>query len=499
MKLTARWVATFLTIAYAVGTVDSPAFGKSCAISRQIITQDRKPAVAAHVTVRNVHGTILCQGKTDDTGTFVGQVSDEKDMRGALAVVDFPDAALSVSPISSWTKEHKQYALCMLKRSSGDAPHGKVLNRRNAPVENCHVLVTSVVDGWQSNWILNDSQGAMVPELSANTSADGSYSIPSFTIEDSIVGADLVATATVNGATETAALYSEDLSAPIDITLFPTTKVTGVVVDATNSHPLEGVQLSFTARTANGDKLSSMVPPTITDQKGQFSFKDVPLQGTLTFTGKRDGYVYRNLKFSADKPASVHNIHFPLVPLINVSGSVLDEATGKPVLSLVAYSGPATPMQVSASNSGVEELDSHFTTRCDVQPDGTFTLKVPAGANQIGVACYAYRQDKSPTLNIKGPQNCTLKVHKLKGFMIHFKTAKPESLSQYVLERRNVGEHKWLWEEFSNEYLFLGSSFTEWGDKIEIQIKRRDNNEVVMPSKVIVAAEDNWITEIPLP
>jgi hypothetical protein len=488
----------------------APALSKTYTLKRGILSPDGKPAVGALVTVRGTGGKVLCQGKTDSKGTFAGQLPDEHDLSSAYVTVTAPQAALLVSLPRDWSATDHAGALQLVATKDGYNIRGKVSSRKNVPVKNARVVLIDVTEDTMAPWHLNKDHGAMVPELAATTADDGSYSIPSFVVDtsESLMHADLLASATVEGKREAALVDNQRLKAPIDITLFATTEVRGVILDAVTKHPAPGVDVSYFERTATGGYVFSAQPPAVSDAKGRFVLKDVPLQGTLNLTGKGSGYVSGKMEIAEEKakpyPALMDGVSLHLTPLVTVSGKVVEESTGKAPLTRVDYSSYPSQMTVKATNPSVSQEGEKFKTEAEVQPDGSFSLKVPAGRNTLALDATGYqfadgKYSADLAVENDGMQNHILKVRKCKGNMLHFTTANPDTLSQYFFGKRKPGEQNWQRQALASEYLFVGWNGSNWGDKMEIQITRRDNDRIVVPAMEIVSAEDKWIKEIALP
>lgn len=222
MKLTAWFAVACLTIA-CCGITCTPAFGKTLTLTRQILAPNGKPATAARVEVRNEHGKVLCQSKTDSAGILTVNV-DENDIRKAIVVIAFPGSALYIAEAEIWSKRKNAPAVTLVESSKGCILRGKVFSQSKVPVDKCRVLVTSIFDYTEDEWCLNTQQDSLVPELTADSATDGSYSIPSFDFEQSDYATfGLLAIATVKGAVEIAHVKAAR-EPPTDITLFPTTK-----------------------------------------------------------------------------------------------------------------------------------------------------------------------------------------------------------------------------------------------------------------------------------
>ncbi len=270
----------------------------SCLVSQTFATESIRLQVRAHDGSAAAYATVRMLGiqrdqqerkvistlqQTDPDGFVeVKLVTDEAWL--SLMAITAPDSSVSLWSFPLYAVRDSDPAVIYLQPNVRIA--GKVIDRNYRPVANARI------------WLSNFGSGtyvypfppmlAEIPELSTTSDANGNYTLPSITLNNYPfrVGGSLSAEASIEGRKHTGLVQawtqwkSEDEEAPIrkltaseipfpvePMKLFPLTKLTGSISDATTKKPISNVEVWI----QDGVKNAS----TSSDQQGHFEIDEV--------------------------------------------------------------------------------------------------------------------------------------------------------------------------------------------------------------------------------
>ena len=503
-------------------------------VQRRIVLPDGKPAAGAKVLVR-VTGKERADKRVvaDEKGEIfvVFDIAAAPGQKEALAsgylVVDAPGTALSFEKFDNFLRRRDVEPL---RLSAGYEIKGRVLDGKGEPLANAQIALALFRDNWSSLLVNVPTENIETPEATTLSRADGSFELRAVDLVEQTFGngdpplrPTLIARATRDGALLSGSI--EPFARKIGQTykneppenvfrLRPTATVRGRVLDAVSGQPLAGAAIRL--RADPPDEVAATIKPTVSGADGRFEIEGVPGFFQLFALGARDNYAdawtrigeERN-RITGDEPQLYENIELQLRPLADVSGRVVDVATGQP---------PLAPISVSAiydegyNDGRIGVGRGAVTTRANA--DGSFAMKLPVGDNRVrarGAGYWEGGTDNVISLDIKPGDNPgqTIELRREKGFLVHFSAAEAQGKPDYNYDLNydlhirgaDGKESSTNWSEWWYRALYKPE------DTLEIQVTRTVEGfqqEIVpwtklVPNSPTPANADNWPREIFLP
>jgi hypothetical protein len=157
----------------------------------------------------------------------------------------------------------------------------------------------------------------------------------------------------------------------VDATIHRIAEVGGQIVLGDNGQPANGAQLEFYNDLVSADYWTR----TVTDDNGRYKMATLP-PGKYRLTAKVNG---RPNLFCLNVPlhAGKNTLDLRMEKGGKINGHVIEVNTGKP-----PKLGKDQKMDISTNDGGFWHAGMNSA---DIQPDGTFTLLVPAGRNHLGM------------------------------------------------------------------------------------------------------------------
>jgi protocatechuate 3,4-dioxygenase beta subunit len=216
---------------------------------------------------------------------------------------------------------------------------GMVVDSTGAPVKGATVAVGAIGDGLAYYNTLNrPSMRITTPDLATETAADGSFTLHGVFSSMSPNLALLTATVQRDGktywGTAEAKLDSPTRQAQntVRIVLHPALDIQGFLTDGSTGKPLAGATVSLNQEMVF---TGNIPPPVVTGEDGVFLFKDVTHFKNLDLMVSHPQYgsgraqlVQRDATPPAVSPLAITT---SMMPCAQVTGQVLDTATGKPL------------------------------------------------------------------------------------------------------------------------------------------------------------------------
>jgi hypothetical protein len=452
---------------------------------------------------------VSSEGKTDASGVLAQTVDDALVERGsgAVVIVDAPAHALVISLIQLWVKDSETTPepLQLQKAENILVMHGNVQDYGDTPVGGAPVKVVGLTEGNMFPWHINGSNGGLqIPELTTVTNKDGFFELRPFVLDSysQLMHVSLASSVSLDHklCSGEQTIWARDGKASIK--LRPTFAVAGTIFDTESKKGIANAKVRLWTEPAS--VVAASLAPAVTDKHGHFKLTAVPAATSLLVGADHSDYMpgdKKVLNLSLEHPVPIDGVELRLVPLVSVSGRVIDEISGKPLVVVTKGAVDDDNMRIEAEFK-TEGMEQPQKTTADVRPDGSFDFRLPVGENQLVLYCNGYEWSIGKWkigLNVssRGEKNLVLRVAQKIGTMVSFESSNPDHLSNYWLEQKDGPG--WRREWIKARPQFFGWNGTKWGDKIVFRVVRKDTGEVVLPEQEIAADPKNWLVTVSVP